>query len=635
VRKCSPLTFCPGKYTPHFHVDSRRNISVLIAFLLGAGALLAFSGVWSAGFVNYDDPAYVSANQIVQGGLTTENVRWAFTTFHYRNWHPLTWLSYMLDVELFGLSARGLHVVNLLLHIGNTLLIFTLLRRANTTPWPGAIVAALFGLHPLHVESVAWISERKDVLSAFFSLLSIWAYTAYTGRRSIGWYLVSLLLFAFALMSKAMAVTVPFLLLLVDLWPLRRLDSSSPPKPKGFGRLVFEKLPFFALAAAAAYAAVLAQGDAMVTTAHLGLVHRLENTIVSYARYLGKTFWPSDLAVFYPHPIGGWPTPVIVLSALVIVAITVFAIRARTRRPYLFVGWFWFIGTLVPVIGLVQVGSQSIADRYMYVPSIGLFIAIVWAARDLANAFRISRMALSLSTAAVLLVCGFFTIRQVSVWKDSLSLFSHAERVTPLNIVTLNNLVAELLARGKTAEADERIDTAIRSFPGEYPTWWHAANRAQRQGRLDEAIAHYQTALRLRPNEPQLNFLLAMALQQQDKPEAIRYYRETIRLEPESATALNNLAWLLVTHPDAGLRNGPEAVQFAERACQLAQWQHPYFLGTLAAAYAEVGRFDDAIATANKALALAEKHQEASLRQQILDALVAYKNHQPWRTPTR
>lgn len=618
-------------------MDSQRNISALIAFLLGAGTLLAFSGIWNAGFVNYDDPAYVSANQIVQGGVTGENVRWAFTTFHYRNWHPLTWLSYMLDVELFGLSARGFHVVNLLLHIGNTLLIFTLLRRANATPWPGAVVAALFGLHPLHVESVAWISERKDVLSAFFSLLSIWAYATYnnTRRRGIGWYLVSLLLFAFALMSKAMAVTVPCLLLLVDLWPLRRFDLNPAQPAKAFGRLVFEKLPFFALAAGTAYAAVLAQGDAIVTTAHLGLVHRLENAIVSYARYLGKTFWPFDLAVFYPHPIGGWSTPAIVLSALTIVGISVIAIRARSRRPYLFVGWFWFIGTLVPVIGLVQVGSQSIADRYMYLPSIGLFIAIVWAARDLPNAFRIPRMALSLSTAAVLLACGFLTVRQVSVWKDSLSLFTHAERVAPPNIVTLNNLIAELLARGQTAEADQRIDAAIRSFPGEHLTWWHAANRAGRHGRLDEAVAHYQTALRLRPNEPQLNFLLALALQQQDKPEAIQYYREAIRLEPQSGTALNNLAWLLATHPDAGLRNGPEAVQFAERACQLAQWQHPYFLGTLAAAYAEAGRFDDAIATANKALALAEKHETSSLRQQILDALVAYKNHQPWRTSVR
>jgi spermidine synthase len=259
-----------------------------------------------------------------------------------------------------------------------------------------------------------------------------------------------------------------------------------------------------------------------------------------------------------------------------------------------------------------------------------LYIAIVWGARDLANLWRVPRVALALGASAVLLVCGFLTSRQVGVWKGSLSLFRHAERVTAPNIVTLNNLITELLAHRQIAEADARIDTAIRLFPNEHLTWWHAANRAQRRGMPDEAVAHYQTALHLRPSDPQLNFLLALALQQQNKPEAIHYYREAIRLDPQSATALNNLAWLLATHPDAILRNVPEAVQFAERACQLAQWQHPYFLGTLAAAYAAAGKFSHAVAAAEKAITIAEARSDKQHAERTRTALSLYRKGQPW-----
>jgi Flp pilus assembly protein TadD len=619
------------------HVDSRRHThhTALITLFLGGVTFLAFWNVWNAGFVNYDDPAYVSANPIVQRGLTAENLRWAFTTFHYRNWHPFTWLSYMFDIEMFGLTPRAFHLVNLAFHTANTLLLFFLLRRFTGVLWPCAIVAALFGWHPLHVESVAWISERKDLLSTFFALLTLWSYAEYMNRNRAGWYLSAVVLFIFALMSKAMAVTIPFLLLLIDLWPLRRLDLSSPGWLRSLRRLSIEKSPFFLLSAGASYAAFLAQGDAVMTTSNLGFTHRLQNVVVSYARYLGKTVWPSDLAVFYPHPIGGWSTTVIILSTVIVIGTSVMALRAARARPYFFVGWFWLVGTLVPVIGLVQVGSQSMADRYMYLPSIGLFIALVWGARDLVKMLRVPVLAVRIGTIAVLVAAGVLTFRQVQTWHDSLSLFGHAERVTQPNIVTLNNMIAELLAHGRTAEADIRIDTAVRLFPTEHLTWWHAGSQARRHGRLDEAAAHYQRALDLRPAEPQLHFLLAMVLQQQDKPEALHHYREAVRLDPQFALALNNLAWLLATHPDAALRRGPEAVQLSERACELTQGQQPYFLGTLAAAHAEAGNFEVAVTTAERAIAAAEARLDKPHADRTRAALALYRNKQPLRSASR
>ena len=616
------------------HTQNRISNPTLVGTLLLVGTLVAFWNVSHAGFVNYDDPAYVSANPIVQSGLTAENVRWAFTTFHYSNWHPLTWLSYMTDCQLFGMNPLSFHLVNLAFHMANTLLVFVLLQRVTGNLWPSAIVAAFFSWHPLHVESVAWISERKDVLSTFFVLLTICAYAAYAEyakHRRAGWYLSTLVLFLLALMSKAMAVTVPFLLLLMDVWPLGRLNFTSPGWARSVRQLIFEKVPLFVLSLAASLATFLAQGDAVMTTSHLGLTHRLENAVVSYARYLGKTFWPADLAVFYPHPTGGWSILLIGGSAGLLLGISVLSVLTVRKRPYLFTGWFWFLGTLIPVIGLVQVGSQSIADRYMYLPSIGLFIAIAWGVRDLVKAFRLPPLPLALGTSAALLACGLVTFRQVRVWQDSFTLFSHAERVTPPNIVTLNNLIVELLARGRVAEADARIDTALRLFPREYLAWWQAGNRARRRGEFGEAAAHYQTALRLQPREPQLHFLLALIFeQQQDKSEAIRHYREAIRLNPQFTLALNNLAWLLATHPDTRLRNGPEAVQFAERACELTQKQHAYFLGTLAAAYAEVGQFELAAATAEKAIAVAEARSDNSHAQRTREALALYRNKQPW-----
>jgi Flp pilus assembly protein TadD len=616
--------------TSPVHTQNRISSATLVCILLVAATILAFWNISAAGFVNYDDPAYVSANPIVQRGLTAENIRWAFTTFHYNNWHPLTWLSYMVDCQLFGMNPLSFHLVNLAFHTANALFVFLLLWRLTGSLWPSAIVAAFFAWHPLHVESVAWISERKDVLSTFFALLTICAYAKYVKRPRAGWYLLTLVLFLLALMSKAMAVTVPFLLLLMDIWPLRRLNLVSPGWFRILRQLILEKLPLFALSLAVSFATFFAQGEAVMTTSHLALTHRLENAVVSYARYLGKSFWPADLAVFYPHPIEGWSLPLIAASAALLLCISALAVLTVRNRPYLFTGWFWFLGTLIPVIGLVQVGSQSIADRYMYLPSIGLFIAIVWGVRDLVKAFRLPPLPLALGTGAALLACGLLTFRQVRVWKDSFSLFSHAERVTPPNIVTLNNLTAELLAHGQVAEADARVDTAIRLFPREYLTWWHAGNRARRRGDFGEAATHYQTALQLQPREPQLHFLLALVLEQQNESGAIHSYREAIRLNPQFTPALNNLAWLLATHPDTSVRNGAEAVALAERACQLTQSQQAYFIGTLAAAYAEVGQFELAAATAEKAIAVAEARADKAHAQRTRAALALYRNRQPW-----
>ncbi len=750
-------------------MSNYRNTQWLVVAILVAATILAFLGVRTADFVTIDDPTYVSENLIVQRGLTAENVKWAFSTLYFNNYHPLVWLSYMAECQFFGLQPGAFHLVNLAIHLVNTLLLFMFLRRLTGELWASAMVAALFGLHPLHVESVAWVSERKDVLSAFFGLLTIAAYHQYTRAKRVTWYFGAIVLFILGLMSKAMLVTLPFALLLLDLWPLRRIDLNARHGMTNIGRLIVEKMPFFVLSAVASYIACIAQSSSVADIRALPFSNRLENAFVSYGRYLQKTFWPVDLAVFYPHPVQ-WPITYTAGAVVLVVAVSIVALLWIRKRPWLFTGWFWFIGTLVPVIGLVQIGSQSIADRYMYLPSIGLFVAIVWSVRGFVQHRRTPAPIVTVGASALLLACALLTHYQAKHWRNSVALFTHAERVTPPNIVVLNSLGDLLLVEGRLDEAQRKLTAALQLDPGNHLSWGSLGTISLKQGNVDQAIERFQAGLRLKSDSPELNFNMGLSLtlkhdlpgsipyyqralaaqpeyleaymqlgtafaaagepaaavtnflaairikpdfapahysvgtlysetgrseqalgylnqalrlqpdfadahrqlgvtllrignlpqardelrraiklapadplahshlaraltQSGDTREAIAEYREALRLDPASIGVLNNLAWILSTHEDASFRDGAEAVRLAEKACELTQRKEAFTFGTLAAAYAETGRFPEAIQAAEKAIELAESRNQHPLATRNRQLLASYKTNQPWREP--
>jgi tetratricopeptide (TPR) repeat protein len=522
---------------------------------LGVVALVALAvwlGVARNEFVNYDDPDYVTSNPRVQSGLSWENVRWAFATGHASNWHPLTWLSHMADCEWFGLNPSGHHLVSAGLHLLNSFLLLVWLRRITGAIWRSLVVAAFFALHPLHVESVAWVSERKDVLSGVFFMLTLWAYAEYglrlgtggeAGGRGLkvwGWYGAAVVLCGLGLMAKPMLVTLPFVLLLLDFWPLRRWGQGGGgwlPRPS---RVLLEKAPFFLLSAASSVVTYVVQqrGGAVSTAISLGA--RIENAVVSYARYLLKTAWPTDLAVLYPHP-GHWPGTAVGLSAGVILGITALAVLNLRRRPFLGMGWAWYMGMLVPVIGLVQVGIQSMADRYMYLPMIGLLIAAVWSAAEIFPQVPNRSRILGGAVAALLLACALLTARQIGFWRNSEELFRRTVAVTRNNYLAHNNLGFYLSGRGQVAEAiaEYRRSLAIKPDYAEALNNLGHALAGQRQYR--EAIECYRQALASQPNHPEVHNNLANALAEIGQvDEAIKHYQFVLERNPEHADAHNN-----------------------------------------------------------------------------------------------
>jgi len=481
--------------------------ALVLASLLAVITLALFWPVRGHDFVEYDDPDYVLNNTQVRAGLTWPGTVWAFTHSHASNWHPLTWLAHMADVQVFGLAAPAHHTVSLLLHTANSVLLFLLLRRLTGSPRRSAVVAALFAWHPLHVESVAWVAERKDVLSTLLWLLTTFAYVNWIKQKN--WPRLGLLLtlFTLGLMAKAMLVTLPFTLLLLDVWPLNRLALADGKDPLLFGKLkpklfllLREKIPLFTLAAVSCVVTYISQarGQAVISTDTIPVAARAANAVVSYARYLGKTFWPQDLIVFYPHPIH-WPPMVAAASAALLLAVTGFAVRTFRRQPWLGFGWFWFLGTLVPVIGLVQVGSQSLADRYTYVPHIGLFIALVWGAAEL-TARRAGRN--FFRPAAVLLILGgclAITRAQLSRWRNTETLFLHALKVAPENAAAHFNLGRYYLKQQKFPAAAEHYAAAVGLKPDSAEGHNDLAFALAQLDRFDEALAHCDAALRLRP----------------------------------------------------------------------------------------------------------------------------------------
>jgi protein O-mannosyl-transferase len=780
--------------------------TIWICVLLAAVTAAAFAPVVTYEFINFDDPAYVSVNLHVMDGLHWKNIVWAFQPGFSGNWHPLTWISHMLDVQLFGLNSGWHHLVSLLFHVANTLLLFLLFQRLTGATWRSATIAALFALHPLHVESVAWISERKDVLSAFFFLLTLWAYARYASdkcrmtndecrsQRPEGvsesstdpasrftfhvshYYLLSLFFFAVGLMSKPMLVTVPFVLLLLDYWPLSRFQnaegrmlkaergdqraevSSDRTMDQGpgiaraasrftshvsgttFPALLREKIPFFVLSALSCVVTFRAQswGGAVRPLALLSLDQRASNAIVSYGTYLKQTLWPAGLAVFYPLS-EKTSVAATLIAGILLLGITAWAVApglsgTRSSRPWRVMGWFWFLGMLVPVIGLVQVGMQQTADRYTYLPLVGLFVMVVWEVSERlsglhgeqnhrcaqmdtdsggqelvssppatghdsptaqpfrgrlvpsascqrpAYSIRAGSAVLTAATGAILLACAVLTWLQVGYWHGSERLFRHALAVTRDNWLAHNCLGHALLAQGneveaiiqyeaaaaiqprpeirfvlgqtlsrqhryeeavaqfsemlkvtpenvpvlvqigiaraqqgKTEEAVQALSEALRIDPADAGAHNTLGNILAQHGRYEEAVKQFEEAVRLNPDHAGAHNNLAISckkLGQMDK--AIAHYREALRLEPDSLQALNNLAWTLATCPKTQDRNGAEAVQLATKACDLTRYQNPIPLATLAAAYAETGRFEEAISFSERAQDLAKGGQGAS-----------------------
>ncbi len=530
------------------------------AFLCLLLALVTLALYWPATrfqFVSYDDMDYFVKNSHVQGGLGWNGVLWALGSVDMSNWHPLTWLSFMLDVTLFGGGEpAGPHFTNILFHAVNSVLLFWLLRRLTGAHWRSALVAGLFAVHPLNVESVAWVSERKNVLSTFFWLLTLVFYTRYVKKRSRVEgresradtavpvldsqpstldYVLALFFFTFGLMSKPMLVTLPFVLLLLDYWPLDRWRMDSFQDWRGrLSRLLLEKAPFFLLSALSCVVTFLVQkrGKAVQTADLFLFGGRVGNAFVAYSRYLGKTFWPENLAVFYPHP-GHWPLTTVVSAAAIVLAASVAALCVGRRFPFLITGWFWFLGTLIPVIGLVQVGRQAMADRYTYVPLIGIFIIFSWATAEVATRLKLPR-SIFVIVAGLVLIAGVFRTRdQLVCWQNDGTLFRHALAVTRNNYVAHYNLGLYLANRGLAKEAMEHYRAAIRIDSSRMETHSNLGIVLEQLGEISEAANEYREAVRLEPNSPAAHFNLGCALVNLgQRNEAIEQFRETLRLKP-------------------------------------------------------------------------------------------------------
>ncbi len=679
---------------------------MLVCLFLVISILAVYWQVRNYPFVNYDDRSYVTQNQYVQDGLTLKSIAWCFTTVRSSNWHPLTWLSHMLDCQLYGMNPGQHHLTNVLFHILNTLLLFLVLKKMTGDFWQSSFVAALFALHPLHVESVAWVAERKDVLSTFFWIMTLWSYTRYVERSGFDRYLLVLLFFILGLMAKPMLVTLPFVLLLLDYWPLKRFqfEKSGYGNKSEQGRfplsLILEKIPLFVLSSASSVATYLVQNisGAVSPLDALPFKVRIANAMVSYASYIGKMIWPHNLSVFYPYPkdILLWK---IAGASFLLVAITVVVFMMAKTKPYFVVGWLWYIGTLVPVIGLVQVGMQAMADRYTYVPLIGIFITIAWGTPDLISKWRYKRIGLVAITTVVLTILMITSRLQIRYWSNSTTLFEHAINVTVDNSVAHVNigealaehgnteaavrhfyealrikpdLVAPLLNIGVTLREKGKIDEAINHFlkvllfkPDCVEAYSELADTLKKKGDFVGAVKYYLEAIRIKPDQAKLYNNLGAILAYQNKgKEAVGYFYKALQIDPTYAGAYYNLgkvfvnegkiedailnyrkalsvnkditqvlyhlSWILASHENIKYRNGEEAVNLAEKLCEVTQNIQPLALDALAAAYAETGRFNEAVLTAKKALNLTSKQDVETLAIGLKKRLELYQNRRPY-----
>jgi tetratricopeptide (TPR) repeat protein len=591
---------------------------IVVCIYLVAITWLVFGQTLRHDFVNYDDDAYVYQKPIITSGITLPGIAWAFTHVHARNWHPLTTISHMLDCQLFQLNAGGHHFTNVLLHSIVVVLLFLILETMTGAIWRSAFVAAVFAIHPLHVESVAWIAERKDVLSGVFFMLTLAAYLHYVRKQTAGRFATVAILFACGLMSKPILVTLPLVLLLLDYWPLHRIVDFRTA-----GKLVVEKIPLLALSAASCVATVIAQGELTGEMEPFPLTWRINNALVSYLTYFWQMFWPVRLAAFYPHPENRLPLWEIIFALVFLIAMSSWAIVLRRTRPYFIVGWFWYLGMLVPVIGLLQAGMQGHADRYTYLPQVGLYLLVAWAVCDLLKSWRYRRELLGISATIALAALGWKAHAQTPYWRDSESLWKHALAVTADNQAALNNLAVLFEERGQLDSAISyyRQSINVQSSSGHAR---HSMGLARahvslagvllRHGQIDDAIAQTEAAIKLQPRLADAYAALGNAfLQKRTMSEAIMHYEKSLAIAPQSIVALNNLALILATCPDARFRDGHRAIELAKQADELSGRNNPSIVRNLAAAYAETGRFKEATETAKRAMKLALAQKNAAL----------------------
>ena len=717
--------------SPQAKSSIRRQV-LGVCFFLVVITWLVFGQTVRYDFVNYDDNEYVYANPAITSGLTPQGITYAFSGRHARNWHPLTTLSHMLDCQLWGVRAGGHHLTNLVLHTIAVVLLFLVLKQMTGAIWRSAFAAALFAIHPLHVESVAWISERKDVLSAIFFMLTLGAYFHYARSPSLGRYVTMSIMFALGLLSKSMLVTVPFILLLLDYWPLERFGGRSSIK-----RLVLEKIPLLALSAAGGFVTLWVQQSSVARTEQLPLVSRIGNGLVSCVIYVKQMIWPVGLAVFYPHPGDQLPVWEVGLAIVLLGLVSAGVIALRHKRPYLVTGWFWYLTMLVPVIGLIQVGSQAHADRYTYLPQIGLYLLLAWAITD-ALTSPLQRTILAATASVAIIALAWCAHIQASYWRNGESLWGHALAVTSWNFMAhdglgeclanrghldeaidqfqlaLNmapgyreietNLMLALTKKGRTDEAITHLQALLKEDPNDAQLHYNLGNALRKKGdsrgaiaayekalaiqgrypaahynlgialdqngQIEEAIAHYQEAVKEQPNYPEVYYSLGndllrkgrvedaiaayeqslksrsrypevennigLALAQKGRPsEAIAHWQNALAIQPDSVDPLNNLAWVLATFPESWIRNKKQALVLAERANQLSGDNSPMILRTLAAAYAENGRFTEARVTAERGLQLANAQENPALASILERDLARYRINAPVRTATK
>ncbi len=617
-------------------------------------------------FINFDDDIYVTQNSPVTAGLTGHGFLWAFTHVDHANYHPLTTLSHMVDYQLFGSKAGGHHVTNVVIHAATAICLFLVLRAMTGEMWCAAFVAFVFALHPVRVESVAWVAERKDVLSGFFFMLTVGAYTRYQKKPSVTSYLLMLVAYILGLLSKPMLVTLPFILLLLDYWPLRRIDFRAPDFSKKARRLLIEKTPFFVLSLIGCIVTMKAQSDVIHRASVVSMPHRLGNVTVGYAHYVEQYVWPVNLAPFYPLPLEGHPGSIIAIS-LVVLAVLSFAVwHWRNKYPWVVTGWLWYLGMLVPVIGLVQVGEQAWADRYTYLPQIGLGLIITWTIAEVTRAWQNRSLALWSGALAVVVSLGVTAHKQVGFWHDSGSLWLHTiastsekNALAESNLGNYyfqngriddaiyhcqqalevwpddpgaNNCVGYIqLQRGQTDDAMKHFQVALETDPNYTPARNNLALALLQSGHTDEAIEQFQKVLEINPDIPDAQNSLGYALLKKGQfDQAVAHYQRALELKPDYVGAANNLAWTLATNPNDSIRNGAQAVQFAERANQLAPG-NLVILRTLAASYAEARRFSDAIATDAQAFQIASSQGKGAFVNVLQHELELYKSAQPLR----
>jgi tetratricopeptide (TPR) repeat protein len=734
-------------------------LAVCGCLLLAVGVV--FGQTVRSGFVNFDDGLYVYGNAHVLHGLSPREIVWAFTRLHAGYWIPLTWISFMLDSQLYGPGPGGYHFSNVLLHAATTILLFLVLRQMTGRSWPSALVAALFAVHPLHVESVAWVTERKDLLSGLFFLLALWAYLGYVRRPAVrGQYAAVVIFFLLSLLAKPMLVTLPLVLLLLDYWPLGRMtdsacrpiaphcngeavvgEANSLPAPVRrfpfFWPLVIEKLPLFLVAAVFCLLTAGTEGKAAGARESFHFSWQVGNALVSYVAYLGQLFYPLGLAVFYPHPGGDLPVWKVAGAAVALACISAAALSSWRRCPYLLMGWLWYLVTLLPVIGLMQVGGHAMADRFTYVTQIGLYIALVWGMADVLCCRPYRGWLGGSASALVLAVLMGCAWRQASFWSDTETLFVHTAACTPRNFVAYHglgrlwaergkfdvamsyyrksleskpdnaaaydgmglalvargqpgeaiawyrkaleiepddptlhddlgsalaacgrfeeaveqhrkalwldpqdptahyNLANALAALGKLDEAIERYQTALQSQPDNVQAYNNLGIALASRGRLDEAVVQFEQGLKIKPQDVGLHSNLANALSALGRhAEALLHYQTALKIQPNQVDTQKNLAWLRATCPEASLRNGAEALELAQRANRLCGGKRPDVLDCLAAAYAAVGWFPEALVTSRQALELARQQHAHALAAALQARIALYEAGKPfYQTP--